>query len=276
MEQVWEGVLQKMRTSAGERVVYGLTDATPGVEAAELAVNPLVGRPVELRFLGSFVCTACGRSPERTFDNGYCPDCMKTRADADICMMKPQLCHHGQADHPCRDEVFAVERCFQDHFLYASLTSDVKVGITRHTNLPSRWMDQGAVAATTLARLPSRRAVGHVEFAMAQDFKDRTHWMKMLKSEPDESLLDETVGRMVARLVELGAEGLLPPEARTRMRIRYPIEVLPRTVKTLNLERVGSVSGTLAGIKGQYFIFEDGGVVNIRRHSGHRAAIFVG
>ena len=167
MDQVWEGVLQKMRTAAGDTVQYFITDATPGAEAPEFAINPLIGREVELRFLRQFICTACGRSVERTFDNGYCPDCMKTRADADICMMKPHLCHHGQADYPCRDEVFAQERCFQDHFLYASLTSDVKVGITRHTNLPSRWMDQGAVAATTLARLPSRRAVGLVEVVMA-------------------------------------------------------------------------------------------------------------
>lgn len=256
-------------------MAYGLTDATPGAAGPELPVNPLIGRRVELRFLGEFICTACGRGVEHTFDNGYCSDCMKTRADADMCMMKPHLCHHGDPNYPCRDEVFAVERCFQPHYLYASLTSDVKVGITRYTNVPARWMDQGAIAAVTLARLPSRRAVGLVEHAMAEDFKDRTHWMKMLKSAPDEGALDETVLRMEARLAELGAEGVLPLEQRVRYRFVYPIDPLPLKVKTMNLEREGAITGTLLGIKGQYWIFEGGGVVNIRRHSGHKASISV-
>ncbi len=275
MKQVWEGVLQKMRTEASAPVSYFLRDAAPGSDAPELAVNPLIGAQVSLRFTGNFVCTACGKTDEHTFDNGYCSACMKTRADADMCMMKPHLCHHGREDYPCRDEVFAVERCFQPHYLYASLTSDVKVGITRHTNVPSRWIDQGAVLATTLARLPSRRAVGLVEHAMAEDFKDRTHWMKMLKGTPDESALDETVARMEQRLGELGAEGVLPVEQRIRTRLVYPLDAPPEKVKSTNLEKVGAVTGLLLGIKGQYWIFEGGAVVNIRRHSGHCAEISV-
>ena len=102
MKQVWEGVLQKMRTEASAPVSYFLRDAAPGSDAPELAVNPLIGAQVSLRFTGNFVCTACGKTDEHTFDNGYCSACMKTRADADMCMMKPHLCHHGREDYPCR------------------------------------------------------------------------------------------------------------------------------------------------------------------------------
>ena len=83
-------------------------------------------------------------------------------------MVKPELCHYHDADNPCRDDAFAQAKCFAPHILYASLTSGMKVGITRHTNVPSRWIDQGAVRAIPLAELPSRREVGLVEHELAE------------------------------------------------------------------------------------------------------------
>ena len=267
MDRVWAGVLQKMRVAASSPVAYALVDARPGAEGDAQPLNPLIGRRLDLRFEGVYVCTACGRSPERVYDNGYCEDCVKTRADADICMMRPERCHFGDPDNPCRDESFGLERCFQPHYLYASLTSDVKVGITRRANLPTRWIDQGAAAAVTLALLPSRKAVGEVEHALAETFKDRTHWMNMLRGSPDPAQLDDTVAQIDARLIELGAPGVLPPEARLRMSFTYPLETRPGRLKTVQLWRTPRIESTLLGIKGQYLIFEDC-VLNVRRHSG--------
>lgn len=278
MEQVWAGTLNKMRVAPTGPVSYWLEDGAPGAgpDAARIAVTPLVGRPVEIRFLGHIHCTCCGVEVERAYDNGYCGDCFRTRADADVCMMKPHLCHHGDLENPCRDETFAVERCFQKHFLYASLTSDVKVGITRHTNIPSRWIDQGAVVATTLAALPSRRAVGEVEHALAAEFRDRTHWMKMLREKPDESLLDEAIDAIVSRMEALGLPGILAPEQRTRMRFDYPLlPDRPHKVRSCSLNKTAVVGGVLLGLKGQYWIL-DTGVINIRRHSGYEAAVWIG
>lgn len=276
MERIWEGVLQKMRVAASSPVSYWLEDAAldPGGLAGPLPVNPLIGRRVALVATGLLVCTACGRNPERVFDNGYCEDCVRTRADADICMMKPERCHFGQPDNPCRDESFGLERCFQPHYLYASLTSDVKVGITRHTNVPARWMDQGAVAALTLALLPSRLAVGRVEHTLAQEFKDRTHWMNMLKGSPEPARLDEVVALIDARLEALGVEGVIPPEQRVRMSFRYPLEARLEKVRALHLNRTMRVEGALLGVKGQYWVFEQG-VLNVRRHSGHHVEVLV-
>ncbi len=274
MERVWQGVLQKMRVAATAPVSYWLEDATPEPATSlegPLPVNPLIGRRVAVQFEGVCVCTACGGQFERVFDNGYCGDCVRTRADADICMMKPELCHFGDPDHPCRDERFGLERCFQPHYLYASLTSDVKVGITRHTNVPARWMDQGAVVATTLAMLPSRREVGKVEHALARDFKDRTHWMKMLRGCPDPELLAPVVEQLERRLEELGVPAL-SPEHRVTLRFHYPLDARLEKIRTLSLNRVTRIEGTLLGVKGQYWVFEEG-VLNIRRHSGHRVEV---
>lgn len=267
MQQVWAGVLQKMRVEASSPVSYALVDAHPSEAGPAMAVNPLIGRHVDLRFEGHYVCTACGRSPERVYDNGYCEDCVKTRADADICMMRPERCHFGDPDNPCRDDTFGLERCFQPHYLYASLTSDVKVGITRKANLPARWIDQGATSATTLALLPSRKAVGEVEHALAATFKDRTHWMNMLRGSPDPALLDDVVAQMDTRLTELGTPGVLPPDQRLRMSFTYPLTVQLERVRTIHLYRIPRIQGVLLGIKGQYWVFEHG-VLNVRRHSG--------
>ena len=184
---VWTGILRKMRVEAGDPVAYHLKDATIGsIPVADHALTPHVGGEVHLRFLGEIRCTLCGRATKKTFGDGFCFPCSQSRPEADICIVKPELCHHGQADHPCRDEAFAQSQCFQPHVLYVSLTSGVKVGITRRVNLPSRWIDQGAVAAVPLAQVPDRRAVGLLEKRLSDEgYADKTHWTRMLKGDPD-------------------------------------------------------------------------------------------
>ena len=274
LKLVWSGTLQRMRASHDSPVSYWLADAAAdaGPDPRTEPVNPLVGREVAILWTGRVNCLSCGIEVERTWDGRYCFDCFQTRADADQCMMRPQLCHHGDPDHPCRDETFAVERCFVPHALYVSLTSDVKVGITRRTNLPGRWIDQGAVEAMTLAIFPSRRAVGLVEHALAADFRDRTHWMRMLRSSEPEGDLDAVAVQVIARLHELEVEGIQAPEDRTRCRFEYPVDIYPERVRSLRLERVTEVRGVLRGVKGQYWYFEDG-VVNIGRHSGFHVEV---
>lgn len=275
MKALWSGILQKMRVEAHEPVHYWLVDGAPDAACpAELALNPLVGQHITLRWLGHCRCTACGGTFERVFDNGYCGDCVRTRADADTCMMRPHLCHYGDPENPCRDDTFAIERCFRPHYLYCSLTSDVKVGITRYTNVLSRWMDQGAVEAVTLAELPSRREVGLVEHALTADFKDRTHWMKMLRTETPEAELRVTAEAVERRLHELGVS-VLPEERRVRARFSYPVLVWPEKVRNMNLDKTPEISGTLLGIKGQYLYFAEG-VINIRRHSGRAVEVLGG
>lgn len=272
----WTGILRKMRVEPGDTIAYHLTDAAVGgIPVADLPLLPYIGASVELRFLGEIRCTLCGRATKSTFSDGYCFPCSQSRPEADICIVKPELCHHGQPAHPCRDESFAQSQCFQPHVLYASLTSGPKVGITRRANLPARWIDQGAVVAMPLAELPDRRTVGLLEKRLADEgFADRTHWTRMLKGDPPAAELAPFAGQVVAALTAWGVT-LLPEAARAPRPFRYPVLQWPQKVASFNLDKVPEVAGVLQGIKGQYLIL-DGGVINLRKFSGYRVEFRAG
>ncbi len=275
METVWTGTLRKMRVEAAEPVAYRLSDGWYDTAARtdDHALNQHLGAPVELRFTGNINCTVCGRKTKKTFNQGYCFPCSQSRAEADICIVRPELCHHGEADNPCRDEDFAQTQCFKPHYLYCSLTSGVKVGITREPNIPSRWIDQGAVAAVPVALLPDRRAVGLVEKRLSDEgFADKTHWTRMLKGDPPPGAdLAGTVEKVVARLVEWDIEPLSELE-RIEQRFVYPVQRYPEKVKSFNLDKDPLVAGVLEGIKGQYLLL-DGGVINLRKFTGYRVEL---
>jgi len=275
MPTVWTGTLKKMGVEAAAPVQYRLRDGfhDPDQRVADHPLNDHLGRPLELRFDGQITCTACGRKIKKTFGPGYCYPCTMTRADADICIVKPELCHHGDPEHPCREEEFAQSVCFKPHYLYCSLTSGVKVGITREANIPSRWIDQGATAAVPVAVLPSRRDVGLIEKRLSDEgFADKTHWTRMLKGETVDTNLMEVVDRVVARLEEWGVEGILSPLERIEQNFEYPVLEWPTKVKSHNLDKNPLAGGMLQGIKGQYLIF-DTGVINLRKYAGYRVEV---
>ncbi len=276
LQPIWSGTLTKMRVAPGEGDAparYALADGChdPAARAADLPLNELLGRRLELRFTGEIRCVACGRRTRKAFGPGFCFPCFRSRPEADTCIVKPELCHHGDPAHPCRDEAFARAHCFRPHVLYAALTSAPKVGITRKVNIPTRWLDQGAVAAMPLAELPDRRAVGVLEKSLAADHSDRTHWMTMLKEEAPEHDLAAFAQRL---LDDLAARGVTPlPEAeRSLHRFRYPVRRYPEKVRSFNLDRDPVAGGVLEGIKGQYLMF-DAGVINVRRFTGYRVEL---
>ncbi|MBE0564632.1 MAG: DUF2797 domain-containing protein [Krumholzibacteria bacterium] len=266
-----------MRAEAGEArepVRYSLAD---GWFEAELRtddhpLNPHLGQRCELRFTGAICCVYCGRETRQTFGQGFCFPCSQNRAEADLCIVRPELCHYHDPANPCRDDNFALTQCFQPHYLYCALTSGIKVGITRERNIPSRWLDQGAVAAIPLAVLPSRREVGLVEKRLSEvGFADKTHWTRLLKGDPapGEFDLGAAAADVVARLEEWGVGGVLPPERRIERRFTYPVLQWPAKVTSFNLDKDPLAGGVLQGIKGQYLIF-DGGVINLRKYTGYK------
>ena len=278
MSIIWTGTLKKMRVEAAEPVRYFLTDGWFEKEkrVQDHLLNDYVGTALELRFTGEINCIACGRKTKKTFGQGFCFPCTRSRAEADICIVKPELCHHGDPENPCRDESFATEVCFHPHYLYCSLTSGVKVGITREANIPSRWIDQGAVAAVPVALLPNRRAVGEMEKRLSNEgFKDKTHWTRMLKGNPEENNLMEVAQQVVDRLTEWGCEGILSPLERIEQRFEFPVLQWPLKVTSLNLDKNPVAGGVLQGIKAQYLIF-DSGVINLRKYSGYKVEVVAG
>ncbi len=266
----WKGFLKKMRVESTSPVTYWLPDGEKdaGGHAARIQVNDTIGQHLHLRFTGRIRCVGCGSQIKKSFRQGFCYPCSTGRPEADICQIKPELCHYFDTSDPCRDETYGQTKCFKPHILYMSLTSACKVGITRETNVPARWIDQGAVAAVPVARLPSRREVGLVEKRLSALFQDKTHWMRMLKNEHSEEDLTARSGEVVSLLHEWDVEGVLPPEERQEVRFTYPVLEYPTKVKSYNLDKTPEVQGKLMGIKGQYLIL-DSGVMNVRKFTGY-------
>ncbi len=278
MEIIWEGTLRKMRVTPGTGggpAHYALADGHwhPDERLADHALDGYLGRELHLEHTGAIHCVYCGRQTKKSFGQGFCFPCFRARAEADTCIVKPELCHYHDPDHPCRDDAFAHAHCFQPHVLYASLTSAPKVGITRRENIPTRWLDQGATLAIPLAELPDRRTVGLLEARLREEvgLADRTHWTRLLRSEAGEGDLVALAGQISAQL-EAWDVPLLPPAARVEHAFAYPVLAYPEKVKSFDLDREPRAGGVLQGIKGQYLIFDDG-VINLRKYTGYRVRV---
>jgi hypothetical protein len=188
--------------------------------------------------------------------------------------MSPEKCHYFEGT--CREPEWGESHCMTDHIVYLANSSGIKVGITRGTQVPTRWIDQGAVAALPIFRVSNRLQSGLVETLYKAHVADKTSWQAMLKGEPGEVDLvarrEELFELCQPGLSELQeSHGLQAIQAISDIavqRIRFPVETYPLKVKSFNLDKVSVVEGTLTGIKGQYLIF-DTGVINIRKYAGY-------
>ena len=160
--------------------------------------------------------------------------------------------------------------------MYLANSSGIKVGITRGNQLPTRWIDQGAVQALPILKVSERRWSGLVERVIGQHVSDKTNWRTMLKGQTDQ--LDLIAER--DRLLALCADELaaLEQEHDTQfehlsdsevLEINYPVLNYPSKVSSHNLDKTPEVEGVLQGIKGQYLIL-DTGVINIRKFTAYR------
>jgi hypothetical protein len=254
-----QGILRKMAVSPGEPVEYSLR---VGDESA--SINSIVEKTLSLSFTGQIVCIACGRNTRKSFAQGYCYPCFQDSPECAPCIIRPELCqaHEGIG----RDMEWERKHHLQEHIVYLTHTGTVKVGVTRSTNVPARWIDQGATMAMVIARTPNRYEAGLLEVAFKEHITDRTNWRKMLQgdSATEEALISEK-----ERLLPVVAH--LPhvlPEAEL-IRIAYPVNSYPAKVKSLGFDKQPEISGTLVGIKGQYLMFEGDEVLNVRKHQGY-------
>tara|TARA_R110001592_G_scaffold133335_3_gene348536 strand:- start:22612 stop:23451 length:840 start_codon:yes stop_codon:yes gene_type:complete len=239
-----------------------------------LGMNALIGRTLRLEFRQQINCVHCGRLTKKSFNQGYCYPCFQRLAQCDICIMSPEKCHYFEGT--CREPEWGESHCLIDHIVYLANSSGVKVGITRGTQVPTRWIDQGAVAALPIFRVSNRLQSGLVETLYKSHVADKTSWQAMLKGEPDEVDLaarrDELFELCQPGLKELqenhGLQAIQAISDIPVQHIHFPVETYPLKVKSFNLDKVPVVEGTLIGIKGQYLIF-DTGVINIRKYAGY-------
>ena len=271
----WEGNVRKMasRVDSKGHVTYFFHGADVLEPMEEWSVNDVVGQRVAIRFVGDIHCVATGKKIKKTYGEGLSYDAFLKSPLACPSIIRPELSriHEGIA---LRDEAWERANHLQPHVVYISQTSHLKVGVTRATNVPSRWVDQGACGAIVVANVPYRQLAGELEVALKETFSDRTHWRNMLTS----ATLDEEA------LVEAKEEALdalgIPYEAFFEdsdavTRLHYPAHAYPSKVTSVRLDKHPDVEGTLVGIKGQYWLFEDGRVWNVRSHTGYRITVAV-
>jgi len=265
------GALHKMHSELGEQVEYSLALSD------KLIVNQLLGKRVRLQFEGAINCIHCDRKTNKSFSQGYCYPCFTKLPQCDTCIMSPEKCHFSLGT--CRDEDWGIDNCFTDHYVYLSNTSSLKVGITRHSQLPTRWIDQGAVSALPIYRVTNRRLSGLVETLFKSQVKDKTNWRAMLKNELVDIDLEEERSRlhsiMAQELASLTRhEGIqaLQPLTTSPVEINFPVLEYPVKVTSFNFDKTPRVEGVLLGVKGQYLIF-DTGVINIRKFTGYDVSI---
>lgn len=267
------GCLEKMTTELADSVIYRLP-----VGDTELELNPLVGQRLELHYSGQIVCVNCHKKTSKSFNQGYCYPCFTRLAQCDMCIMKPETCHYAAGT--CREPAWGEEFCFQPHVVYLANSSGIKVGITRQSQIPTRWIDQGAVQALPVFKVASRHISGLVEVALAEHVSDKTSWQQMLKNNVETldlpSLRDELLGKCTDALDAIrqrfGDDALTFLADAQPLTIRYPVLQYPSKIKSFNFDKDPKVNGILQGIKGQYLLF-DTGVINIRKFTGYEVEV---
>ena len=263
------GHLAKMQVELDQQVQYFLP-----LDDHREPLNALLGKQIRLEYLGDIHCTHCGKRSKKSFSQGYCYPCFTKLPQCDTCIMSPEKCHYEQGT--CRDPSWGEEFCFTDHYVYLANSSGVKVGITRGSQIPTRWIDQGATQAMPIFRVKSRYQAGLIEDCLREHVADRTHWQKMLKGNSDAVDLEEIRDSIIAQS-EQGISaieqkfGLLAIQRLYHQQIvdiNFPVLEFPEKVKSLNFDKQPVVEGVLQGIKGQYLIL-DTGVINIRKFTAY-------
>ncbi len=273
MNVIARGIVRKMRSRLGQPVSYSAR-----LGDNEIALNPLIDQQLKLIFSGSIYCIHCNRKTNKSFNQGYCYPCFQKLAQCDSCIIHPERCHFEQGS--CREPAWGEKYCMQDHIVYLANSSGLKVGITRATQVPTRWIDQGATQALAIMRVRSRLQSGTLEMAFKQHVADKTNWRDMLKGKAAEldmagerdrllAACEEDVKELMARFGFFAISVLKGIDA---VSIDYPVQAYPEKITSLNFDKEPVVSGTLKGIKGQYLIF-DSGVINLRRFSGYEVEL---
>lgn len=241
-------------------------------EKDSIEFNQLIGKELKLVHSGKIFCVNCGSKTKKSYSQGHCYPCSMKLASCDLCILKPETCHFDKGT--CREPEWGLANCFKPHIIYLANSSGLKVGITRKSQVPIRWMDQGASEALPILEVENRFDSGKVEVLFKKYIADKTDWRKMLRGEPESIDLvwwrDDLLEKLKDELADFKYK-----EIETNIyNFKYPVDTYPEKVKSINLEKTPEVQSKLLGIKGQYLIFE-AGVLNVRSHSGFEVTLEV-
>lgn len=256
-----QGNLKKMQTALDSPIQYTLN-----LGENDIDMTALVGTHVKMSYNGVINCINCGRKTSKSFGQGFCYPCFMRAPQAAPCILRPELCeaHLGKG----RDVEWEERNHNQPHVVYLAVSSGIKVGITRETQVPYRWIDQGASKAVKIAVTENRYQAGMIEVALKEFVSDKTPWQRMLKNEIAHDVdVIETKDLLIDKLDEEWMELVSDDDEITEL--EYPAIRFPQTVKSHNLDKSPILEGKLEAIKGQYWVFEGGTVINIRKYGGY-------
>ena len=254
----YQGVLKKMITENLNSVQYYLD-----MNSDFLHMNQLLNKTIVLNFV-SYECLNCG-SEREIYRQGFCKTCFFESPKVADWILRPEL-SKAHLDEEDRDLTYEKEMQLQPHIVYLANSSNVKVGVTRKTQVPTRWIDQGAHKAVEIVEVPNRYLAGITEVALKEHVSDKTNWRKMLKNDIEKIDLNDWKDKLRPFIPEETKEYFI--EDNEEMNICFPVEKYPVKPKSLNIVKQETYEGKIVGVKGQYLIFEDETVFNIRSNEG--------
>ncbi|WP_339662841.1 DUF2797 domain-containing protein [uncultured Polaribacter sp.] len=254
----YQGVLKKMSTENLEEIQYYLD-----MKSDFLNMNQLLNKEITIKFV-RYECLNC-HLEKKIYRQGFCKSCFFEIPNAADWIMRPEL-STAHLDIEDRDLSYEKSVQLQPHIVYLANSSNVKVGVTRKGQIPTRWIDQGAHEAIEIAEVPNRYLAGITEVALKEYVGDKTNWRKMLKNDIEDVSLMEWRDRLKEFIPEEAQQYFIEDNVETHL--NFPVVKYPQKPKSLNLEKTPSFTGTLVGIKGQYLIFDDETVFNVRSNEG--------
>ena len=260
----FKGQISKMISDIGNPIQYSLP-----IGKEKLMLNKYIGELIKIDFNDEIRCINCNNKIKKTYMQGYCYPCFVTLPQTEDCIFKPHLCraHLGKA----RDMDWAEKNCLAPTYVYLSLTSNLKVGVTRYSHIPSRWIDQGAHFAIKFAKTPNRYLAGLIELEISKYISDRTQWRKMILGQYEKLDLLQKKDDLQYHLSDELKKYLLKDEK--LIELKYPVIQNLDKIKSFNIEKFKSIDKKLIGIKGQYLMFEDNHVLNVRKYTGYNFSI---
>ena len=257
----YQGNIIKMKTELADPIQYRLP-----IGDQQVNMNELIGQQIQFQFDGQINCIACGKKTKTSFGQGFCYSCFQTVPEADESVVRPELskAQFGVA----RDLAWAEEHDLIEHYVYFAVSSELKIGVTRHHQIPTRWIDQGASRAIKLAKTPNRHIAGIIEVLLKKHFTDKTNWRAMLQNQVDDSIQLEEEKQKARELMPRELQQYFSDENEV-VELHYPVLSDPVKVSSVSFDKKPLIEGKLTGIKGQYLLFDQNQALNIRKHNGY-------
>ena len=234
---LYKGVLKKMQTELASPIQYYML-----FDGDFLNVNQVLGREIHIKFL-KYQCLNCGEDLP-IYRQGFCRSCFFETPVAGDWIMRPEL-STAHLDREDRDLEYEKKVQLQPHIVYLANSSNIKVGVTRKSQIPTRWIDQGAHEAIEIMETPNRYLAGIAEVALKSHLSDKTNWRKMLTNEVTDQDLAAWRDKLKAFIPEETSDYYLHQSS--EVTLEFPVKRYPEKVKSLNLQKKPEFRGVLPG-----------------------------